>query len=409
MVALVVAAAGLACKASDDDGGTSVLTAALSLHDPTLPPPPQQPVQPSAGHYNEAMRALNVWELNVPSAVIDEARCIFQRCELRRAFHELHESKECHRQYTAASGERYFLLRAGKRELKAKTSTFRSDISWISVDDEKTHATFERLFRATGIETFFRPLVDHAFKLVVYSAFYVVRACCEAPNFHVDYSRSVGVNAITMMTPLEDYAEQDSFNLLYKASPNPDRSPNPNPNPNPNPSPSPNPNPCSMSKGMRRAAKARRDQEVKAKRVAERAIWISREEIHPGTRGKAAVDSVGEVKGGVEGQADITRYRYKCGKAICFGSSFVHSTEPGESRQEGGRAPHVYLCFTFGSDKPEHWPAIAAAVDGKQSRMLMRADGSFAMSTWAAREHKFVGASPRLPDRANQRRDQASR
>ena len=74
------------------------------------------------------------------------------------------------------------------------------------------------------------------------------------------------------------------------------------------------------------------------------------------------------------------RYDYTLGKAIVFGSGFRHSTEPG--RAAAGTSPHVYLCFTFGSDMPEHWPLIAQTVDGDQSRVIAPpgGDGAVALS-----------------------------
>ena len=50
-----------------------------------------------------------------------------------------------------------------------------------------------------------------------------------------------------------------------------------------------------------------------------------------------------------------------------------------------GRTPraHAYLCFTFGSNLAEHWPAVAETIDGNQSRHIARpaqADGASVLS-----------------------------
>jgi len=71
----------------------------------------------------------------------------------------------------------------------------------------------------------------------------------------------------------------------------------------------------------------------------------------------------------------LLQYRYRAGEAICFSSRFVHGTEPGRSAPESNGRPHVFLCFTFGSDKAEHWPVIAPTIGGYQSRFLHRYDG----------------------------------
>ena len=46
-------------------------------------------------------------------------------------------------------------------------------------------------------------------------------ARCEAPNYHTDYWPPVGTDALTLITPLRDFAETDSFQLVYRARPPP--------------------------------------------------------------------------------------------------------------------------------------------------------------------------------------------
>lgn len=78
-----------------------------------------------------------------------------------------------------------------------------------------------------------------------------------------------------------------------------------------------------------------------------------------------------------ERAAGLHRYRYKTGEALIFGSHFMHSTEPGRSADGG---PQVYLCFTFGSDKARHWPAIAPTISGYQSRFLSDHEGQMRLT-----------------------------
>lgn len=47
-------------------------------------------------------------------------------------------------------------------------------------------------------------------------------------------------------------------------------------------------------------------------------------------------------------------YKYSCGRAVCFGGGFYHSTEPFESEE-----PYVFLCFTFGVTDLELWETIS--------------------------------------------------
>ena len=70
----------------------------------------------------------------------------------------------------------------------------------------------------------------------------------------------------------------------------------------------------------------------------------------------------------------MQQYRYRRGEAMCFGSDFMHSTEPGSaSAADGG--PHVYLCFTFGTDRNEYWPHIYETQGSYASRVVRKPDG----------------------------------
>ena len=189
-----------------------------------------------------------------------------------------------------------------------------SNLAWISVDNLPTYSIFEALFQQCRLHERFGSLIDHDTSLRMYSAFFVVRSHCESPNLHVDYVHSVGVTAMTLITPLDDYASRcEGFQLLYLND-----------------------------------ARQRR------------------------------------------------RYTYRKGKAIAFGSSFTHSTEPGRSLDE----PCVMLCFTFGTDKQVHWPAIAQTIDGKQSRTYMQPCGALVLSQLG---RQLAGSHPAEMDQAVER------
>ena len=57
----------------------------------------------------------------------------------------------------------------------------------------------------------------------------------------------------------------------------------------------------------------------------------------------------------VDGEEQV--YRYQTGTAVCFGSDFLHSTEPFQSD-----TPYAFLCFTYGVRNKELWPRIAETV-----------------------------------------------
>ena len=71
---------------------------------------------------------------------------------------------------------------------------------------------------------------------------------------------------------------------------------------------------------------------------------------------------------------EIGEYRYKIGEAIMFGDNFAHSTKPGESEE-----PVVLLCFQFGTDKMQYWPAINEQLN-TQATQLRLPDGRLVRS-----------------------------
>lgn len=70
-------------------------------------------------------------------------------------------------------------------------------------------------------------------------------------------------------------------------------------------------------------------------------------------------------------RGDQAEYRYRPNKALLFGDFFYHSTAPGETAERC-----VLLSFTFGTDKMEHWPAIAQTA-AAQGRLHRRPDGNY--------------------------------
>ena len=72
----------------------------------------------------------------------------------------------------------------------------------------------------------------------------------------------------------------------------------------------------------------------------------------------------------------VRRYTYTKGRAVVFGSRFEHSTEPGKGRDG---EPHVYLCFTFGTDRQDAWASIARTL-GTQSRIVRHPDGALRLT-----------------------------
>jgi len=84
-----------------------------------------------------------------------------------------------------------------------------------------------------------------------------------------------------------------------------------------------------------------------------------------------------------DGDAPPRRYTYERGKAIVFGAGFEHTSEPGAAADL--TAPHVYLCFCFGTDRQEHWPGIAKTLDGYQAKWLSMSNGEMVLSKLGVR------------------------
>jgi hypothetical protein len=162
--------------------------------------------------YNARFNAPNVYEVKVDRQALAEANHIFE--SVRPAVeHFMSGGSGRYKQLEAIPGNplRFFgVNRHG----------WSSDVAWISVDDPATYNRFEALYSKLGLDQTFRGIVDHAAELRLYSAFFVVRKTCKEANMHVDYWPGVGTNALTFMTPLEEYETTNGFSLLYRRGKN---------------------------------------------------------------------------------------------------------------------------------------------------------------------------------------------
>ena len=113
----------------------------------------------------------------------------------------------------------------------------------------------------------------------------------------------MGTDALTLITPLRDFDETDSFQLRYQSH------------------------------------------------------------QQPPARGGGGGGGGGGAEGGASAAVaaaaaprEERRYAYQKGRAIVFGSRFEHTTEVGSGRD--GQL-HAYLCFTFGTDQQQRWAEIS--------------------------------------------------
>lgn len=300
-------------------GGSSATAAAA----PPPVPAPAAAAAPTAdpdvvrladgSFYNTRLGAPSVWEIELDHTLIDEAASLFLRSSrggsdgggrpggyaLQPPFASVTDMAEPYQDIQTQAGAFF-----------AQRVTWDSNIAWVSADDRLAFDVFESLFRKFGLHETFASVVPHDETLRMYSAFYVVRTWCNSHNFHHDYLPGAGTDALTLITPLADYEETDSFQLSYRAKP---------------------------------------------------------------AGGARSGDASNAGPGGGEG---VRRYVYRKGRAVVFGSGFDHSTEPGAGRDG---APHAYLCFTFGTDRQQQWPAIARTL-GTQSRVVQHPDGEMRLT-----------------------------
>ena len=151
--------------------------------------------------YNTALCAHNVFELDIDMSIMDEVEHIFYQ---GAPFASVTSMREPYDEILTSVGSFF-----------AQRVSWDSDIAWVSVDCAASFDVFEKIFQRLRIPERLAPVVPHAHALQLYSAFFVVRSWCSLPNFHHDYKPPVGTDALTLITPLRNYAEMDTFQLSY--------------------------------------------------------------------------------------------------------------------------------------------------------------------------------------------------
>lgn len=165
-------------------------------------------------HFNRDLCAPNVWEIDIDPAIIDDAA----ELALSASPHARLDAYDMCTQWLAdTQKDTYDRIRTPSGCFFAqRVRKWSSDLGWVSVDDAAAYEHFERLFHRMRLPERFASVVPHTSTLRLFSAFYVVRSRCTEPSWHDDYFRSVGTDALTLITPLHDYEETSSFQLLYR-------------------------------------------------------------------------------------------------------------------------------------------------------------------------------------------------
>jgi len=153
--------------------------------------------------------AQNSFAVPIQAPVVDEAEALYDG-HLRERVAAIDqvalqaEKVPCRTIDTGAG--RFFLIRP---------SVWHSDICWISADDSTAFSLFEDwLARSTLVEQL-AGAMDCRDKPILYNGYFVVRSACIGTNMHADFVDGLGTNAVTVMTPLRDFRNADSFQLAY--------------------------------------------------------------------------------------------------------------------------------------------------------------------------------------------------
>ena len=277
----------------------------------------------SGTYHNFRLNASNVWCTKVQPHLVAEAAATFERCGLRAAFRRLStaDKNNCGDLVKCVDGECFFANRAG----------WKSDVGWLSADNQSTHDSFVSLFRRMGVAETFEPIIGAPVHL--YTAFFVVRSMCTAPDLHVDYGNKVKTTALTLMTPLyEEYSAVEDFQLLYLTN----------------------------DKSLRRY-----------RYQLGEAIVFGARFYHSTEPGVAALDLLDP-----DDKHDPASSSQPGGLARKTGESCANAMPtlpaPSTASTAPARRAHAYLCFTFGSNREEDWGPISETVDGQQTRQLSR-------------------------------------
>lgn len=88
------------------------------------------------------------------------------------------------------------------------------DLRWISSGNRAGFSFFEKYFEILDVEQATKDVLGDCGQLIMYSGFFVVRSRMTASHYHCDYSEGVGMNALTLMTPVTRVGA--SGHLLYE-------------------------------------------------------------------------------------------------------------------------------------------------------------------------------------------------
>ena len=98
--------------------------------------------------------------------------------------------------------------------LYSLNAEWNGDLRWVSAGNHAGLEFFQRHFDELNVATLTQDILGDCGELIMYSGFFVVRSHMSASHYHHDYSSGVGMNALTLMTPITSVVGDG--HLLYE-------------------------------------------------------------------------------------------------------------------------------------------------------------------------------------------------
>lgn len=98
--------------------------------------------------------------------------------------------------------------------LYSLATDWNGDLHWVSSSNQAGFDFFQRYFDELQVTSRTQDVLGNCGELIMYSGFFVVRSHMTASHYHNDYSTGVGMNALTLMTPVTNVIADG--HLLYE-------------------------------------------------------------------------------------------------------------------------------------------------------------------------------------------------
>ena len=98
--------------------------------------------------------------------------------------------------------------------LYSLTAKWNGDLRWVSAGNHTGFEFFQKYFDELHVARLTQDILGDGGELIMYSGFFVTRSHMSASHYHHDYSTGVGMNALTLMTPIQSVVGDG--HLLYE-------------------------------------------------------------------------------------------------------------------------------------------------------------------------------------------------